>query len=682
MDISNEEYLAAALTWIRLKMEEIIGPKKLEVIPAEPEKSSRPFLKKFFGGRDRQTASKLLPLSSSAPSSVKQAFESMEEAAKADPVPSFIVLSDRFGLSRFEQEVLLLSISTELDSNIGFLCAQFHNDYQKAYPTFSLAFTIFDNPSWDALSPEGALRYWKLIEISQQGAHPLIASALKADERILNFARGLNYFDQRLTPLMIPFDIPVDRDLVLPASQQEAVENIFVSINQATKTGSLPVTQLAGIDNISKQLVALRTTQLLNVQLKRLPVELLPSRTGEIEMLARLWQRECVLLPVALFVDAHLNGDLASREGAPSGNSTLNRFLSRNQGLIFVSVRNTSSGLSLQSNVIEIDKPLPVEQYQVWDAELDEETKASAPLLASQFNLNVTTIRDIVQRSASPADEKTEMTTHERLWEACLISTRPEMDRLAERLNAKATWDDIVLPDEDEYLLRQLTLQMVHRSQVYDTWGFREKMNRGFGINALFAGESGTGKTMAAEVIANHLNLNLYRIDLSAVVSKYIGETEKNLRRLFDAAEDGGAILFFDEADALFGKRSEVKDSHDRYANIEINYLLQRMEGYNGLAILATNMKNALDKAFLRRLRFVITFPFPGKQQRRLIWEKVWPSTIPTSTLDYDHLARFNLTGGSIKKHCIKCCIYGCRTTNPGRYARGTGSYPDRISKT
>ena len=188
---------------------------------------------------------------------------------------------------------------------------------------------------------------------------------------------------------------------------------------------------------------------------------------------------------------------------------------------------------------------------------------------------------------------------------------------LAERIEPIATWDDIVLPDYEMGLLHQIADQVEQRSKVYDEWGFREKMNRGLGISALFAGESGTGKTMAAEVIANELRLNLYRIDLSAVVSKYIGETEKNLRRLFDAAEDGGAILFFDEADALFGKRSEVKDSHDRYANIEINYLLQRMEAYRGLAILATNMKSALDHAFLRRLRFIVNFPFPGGRTAR-----------------------------------------------------------------
>jgi SpoVK/Ycf46/Vps4 family AAA+-type ATPase len=230
----------------------------------------------------------------------------------------------------------------------------------------------------------------------------------------------------------------------------------------------------------------------------------------------------------------------------------------------------------------------------------------------------------------------------------CKARTRQRLDILAQRLEPKAGWDDIVLGEEPARLLRAIAAQVRHRNTVYEQWGFARTMNRGFGISALFAGESGTGKTMAAEVIANDLRLGLYRIDLSAVVSKYIGETEKNLRRLFDAAEHGGAILFFDEADALFGKRSEVKDSHDRYANIEINYLLQRMEAFGGLAILATNMKSLLDPAFMRRLRFVVNFTFPGAAERRLMWQKAFPLEAPTGELDFDRLARLNLTGGNI----------------------------------
>ena len=166
-------------------------------------------------------------------------------------------------------------------------------------------------------------------------------------------------------------------------------------------------------------------------------------------------------------------------------------------------------------------------------------------------------------------------------------------------------------------------------------------------------------------MLANHLQLSLYRIDLSAVVSKYIGETEKNLRRLFDAADDGGALLFFDEADALFGKRSEVKDSHDRYANIEINYLLQRMEAYRGLAILATNMKTALDQAFLRRLRFIVPFQFPGIAERKAIWQRVFPPRMPSDSLDFDRLARLNITGGDIQNVALNSAFLAAQAGTP-----------------
>ena len=185
---------------------------------------------------------------------------------------------------------------------------------------------------------------------------------------------------------------------------------------------------------------------------------------------------------------------------------------------------------------------------------------------------------------------------------------------------------------EQKWLLRQIAIHVRQRAKVYQTWGFASKGSRGLGISALFAGLSGTGKTMAGEVLANELKLDLYRIDLSQVVSKYIGETEKNLRRVFDAAEEGAAILLFDEADALFGKRSEVKDSHDRYANIEVSYLLQRMETYRGLAILTTNQKSAIDLAFLRRIRFVVEFPFPEAAQRAEIWRRIFPRRPPQRT--------------------------------------------------
>jgi SpoVK/Ycf46/Vps4 family AAA+-type ATPase len=247
------------------------------------------------------------------------------------------------------------------------------------------------------------------------------------------------------------------------------------------------------------------------------------------------------------------------------------------------------------------------------------------------------------------------------------MQARSRLDDLAQRIVPRAGWDDLVLPEAEKAMLRQIATHVAHRTTVYETWGFAAASARGLGISALFAGASGTGKTLAAEVLAGALRLDLYRIDLSGVVSKYIGETEKNLRRVFEAAEDGGAILFFDEADALFGKRSEVKDSHDRYANIEINYLLQRMESYRGLAVLATNMKGALDTAFLRRIRFVIQFPFPDAGQRAELWRRMFPPATPTEALDVPRLSRLGLAGGNIRNIAVNAAFLAAEAGQPVR---------------
>jgi len=222
-----------------------------------------------------------------------------------------------------------------------------------------------------------------------------------------------------------------------------------------------------------------------------------------------------------------------------------------------------------------------------------------------------------------------------------------------------------VLPADQLDLLHDLAGHVREAWRVNDAWGWAARSERGLGAAALFAGPSGTGKTLAAEVLAGELRLDLYRIDLSQVVSKYIGETEKNLARIFNAAEDGGAILLFDEADALFGKRSEVKDSHDRYANVEVSYLLQRMEAYRGLAILTTNLKSALDTAFLRRLRYVVTFPFPDAAARAEVWKRVFPPQTPREDLDPSALAKLNVSGGSIRSIALNAAYLAAAVPEP-----------------
>ncbi|WP_413167462.1 ATP-binding protein [Capilliphycus salinus ALCB114379] len=644
----NNQYLAAALKWLRLRL----------VGLAESVKGNVDDSQQNFNWREE----------------IEQAQTEMEAAA-GKLTPALILLSQRLGLSEFEQWVLLLCAAMEFDTRIPQLCAEAQDNPHRPYPTLALAMACFENPEWGAVLPERPLRYWRLIEIHQVGNQPLTASALRADERIVNYLKGLNYLDDRLAALVSPVEPSQggtgEGILPLPASGREVVEAIAWQIKTAVEEGEFPVWQLTGIDKQSKISIVLEICQGLGLRLYRLPLELLPTQGTELETLARLWQRESLLLPLALYVDVQ-----GWDEANPGGMAALRRFLSRSQGIFFLDVRESGLALERRTVTFEVAKPTPGEQREAWERVLEEgeggkgkgereEVRGIARQLASQFNLNLVDIWQIAGKGERGKGKGEREGLTERLWEGCLACTRPQLDALAQRLEVKASWDDIVLPEEELGLLRQIADQVRHRGVVYDEWGFRERMNRGLGVTALFAGESGTGKTMAAEVIAKDLRLNLYRIDLSGVVSKYIGETEKNLRRLFDAAEDGGAILFFDEADALFGKRSEVKDSHDRYANIEINYLLQRLEAFRGLAILATNIKSALDGAFVRRLRFMVDFPFPGVKERLRMWEKVFPQRAPIEELDWNRLAQFNLTGANIHNIALNAAFLAAKAGTP-----------------
>lgn len=631
---TNDTYLSAALSWLRLRLTRLIGQQQTgNVTPSAAETATI---------SDAQ---------------IEQAAAAMQHAATPDLSPALVILSNRLGLGQFETQILLLCVAMEFDTRMGTLCAQAQNDAACSYPTFALALALFDDPVWEALSPERPLRYWQLIEINQSAAQPLTASALRADERVVNYIKGLNYLDDRLKPWTVPMTGTVG---ALPFSQQQQAENIIRYVRAAAH--EWPVVNLLGADSASKCAIAKQVAQALGLNVYRLSAEILPASWRELETFARLYQRESYLLPIALYLEAP-DGDKAL--------TAVNHFLARSSGLVFIDTRE--SRLQIERDVLTIDvaKPAATEQATLWQQALGQQADSMPALLAWQFNLNAAEIQRIAHSASSAsayaaapaADEGTSF--RDSVWRNCLITVRPRLDTLAQRLEVKArTWEDLILPDAEKHALQQIMNQVGQRHRVYDQWGFGRRMSRGLGISVLFAGESGTGKTLAAEVIAHQLRLNLYRIDLSQVISKYIGETEKNLRKLFDAAEDGGTILFFDEADALFGKRSEVKDSHDRYANIEINYLLQRMEAYQGLAILATNMKNALDTAFMRRLRFIVNFPFPGIPERKRIWETAFPEETDKETLDYARLARFNLTGGSIQNIAINAAFLAANEEN------------------
>ncbi|MFL6672250.1 MAG: ATP-binding protein [Massilia sp.] len=643
----NNRYLGEAIAWLRRRLERMAPA---PVAPVPPHAAAAPGIWQRFHGGGEHPASPAAAIALPAPSEAP-------EPVEGDPPPALAVLAARLGLSGFERNVLLLCAAMEFDTRIADLCARAQGNQGRNYPTFGLALALFEAPAWEALSPHRPLRYWRLIEIRQPQGVPLIAATLNADERIVNYLKGLNYLDERLAVRLMAEGAA---GAPLAPSQQAVAQQLVQALSGDGGPRGLPVIQLLGQDGASKRAIARAAAEGLGCELYLLDGESLPGGAAEVEDFARLWQRESLLLPLALYLDAD---ELDAGPGGETRRVAFSRLLRRTGGPAFLASAEPWGRLGREVRNVEAAKPAAPEQRDAWQAALDGasadpgQAGRDAARLASHFNLNLDDIRQIASGARG----------HDlaALWDSTLMHARPALDRLAQRIDALAGWDDLKLPEAETALLRQVAEQVSWRAAVYDEWGFRNRMNRGLGISALFAGDSGTGKTMAAEVIARELKLLMYRIDLSAVVSKFIGETEKNLRRLFDAADDSGAILFFDEADALFGKRSEVKDSHDRYANIEVNYLLQRMESYRGLAILATNRKSALDSAFLRRLRFVINFPFPGPGQRKEIWRGIFPPQAPLAELDWDRLARFNLSGGSIQNIALGAAFLAARAGQP-----------------
>jgi len=409
--------------------------------------------------------------------------------------------------------------------------------------------------------------------------------------------------------------------------------------------------QLCGGDAPAKLSIVSVVGQQAGWKVYRLPAECVPTVPADLDSFRRLWERETALTQNVLLVDC---------EGTEPGDGVrfdaARRLLDTYRGPLFVACRQRLSVRERPVFSVDVEKPETAEQKHLWLSCLGERSAEAGSVLdtlVAHFHLGAHLIRSVSDEAL--AEDGNGLAND--LWSICRRQSRPRLDELAQRITSNAAWPDLVLPESQLQALREICAQARNRATVHEEWGFRGKDERGLGVSALFAGPSGTGKTLASEVLANDLRLDLYRVDLSQVVSKYIGETEKNLRRVFDAAEEGGVVLLFDEADAIFGKRSEVKDSHDRYANIEVSYLLQRMECYNGLAILTTNLKSAVDPAFLRRLRFIVQFPFPDQEQRKEIWQRVFPPRTPVESLQFEKLAKLNVAGGNIRNIALSAAF-------------------------
>jgi hypothetical protein len=559
-------------------------------------------------------------------------------------------LGEAFSLSTFERNVLLLCAGVELDATLAAECAAAQGNAATPHPTFGLALAILPQPEWAALCPWAPLRRHRLIELSP-GSSPC-HGALRIDERVLHYLVGLSHLDERLRGLFSRVPVPGD----VPTSHGALVGQIAALWSGQ---GAAPVIQISGADTQGGRDIAAAACAACGLALHAVRAADLPPAPAERDALRALWEREARLERSGVLVCFDERDDPEALRAAWA-------FIESVRGPLLVCSREPVRIGRPDTVRFFVEQPTMAEQRSLWQETLGPlavRVNGQIDRIVSHFNLARPSMRAAIARSLAGGEDA----LGPALWEACREEARPQLDDLAQRIDPRAGWDDLVLPALRKQTLREIAAQQRQRATVYERWGFAQRGLRGLGATALFWGASGTGKTMAAEVLAGELRLDVYRIDLSQVVSKYIGETEKNLRRIFDAAERGGAILLFDEADALFGKRSDVKDSHDRYANIEVSYLLQRMETYRGLAILTTNMKRSLDTAFLRRIRFVVEFPFPGEEQRVEIWSRAFPAATPTQGLDTGRLARLPVTGGNIHNIALNAAFLAADAGSPVR---------------
>jgi hypothetical protein len=574
------------------------------------------------------------------------AYGELEAARAAMPCPPAMdTLVATLGLSLFERDVLLMCIGNEIQGSTASAGRDNPASVRSWVPTFGLALANFPDAHWSALSPNGPLRRFRLVELDD--VRPLAAARLTIDERVLHYLVGINYLDSRLQPI-------IQQCRMTSALAESHEASAAIAAASLDPGNSRACVQLIGDDLQSHAEVARRISEQFGLQLHEINSSEIPHAANDAAFLAVLWHRESLLLNSALLIRT-----------ASAERPEFTRFINALNGLIFLSQVEAVGNLASDA-IVTVDKLNAAECKKVWKTSLGkaaESLNGSLDSVVAHFRLGT----DEIIRTASglraaglpPRDFE------RQLWTACRAATRRNPGGLVQVIQPRANWDDLILPDLQIATLHELAEQVRHRFKVYETWGFAAQSARGLGISALFSGESGTGKTMAAEVLANDLELDLYRVDLASLISKYVGETEKNLRSVFDAAEDSGAILLFDEADALFGRRGEVREGSDRYANLEVSYLLQRMEAYRGLAILTTNLKSELDTAFQRRLRFIVQFPFPDAQQRERIWRRSMPPAAPMAAIDFRRLAQLNVAGGDIRNIALNAAFLSAADHSP-----------------
>ncbi len=565
-------------------------------------------------------------------------------------------LTQAFGLNQFELDTLLICLAPTLDLSYEQLYGYLQDDVTRKRPGINLILNLLGPPGINKFpqlkqfaDDAPLFKYHLLEKITESGSGkaPLLAQTLHMDETIVNWLLG-EYHPHPDLGEHVRLDNP-------QASEADTLMAGYAQPTLAAIAGShaKPLIAFSGPDQVAQRAAA----RVLAAQLQRplLVANLTSVVSGDVPPLraVRLTLRDAKLTGAIPF----LTGCKMCREkGGIPAEILVELCACPDLVIIGGETQWYPSDIARDRHLAWLEFPVPLysQRYKLWLHFLNLDTAPehlNLADLAGQFVLTTGQIRDVVGTARDIAAQQNETIQDEHLFAAARAHSSSRLGALARKIEPRYHWLDIILPKDQRSILREMVDTVRGRPQVLEEWGVGHKLAASTGVTSLFAGPPGTGKTMAAEVMGRELGLDLYKIDLSSIISKYIGETEKNLEKIFKEAESSNAILFFDEADAIFGKRSEVKDSHDRYANIEISYLLQRMEAYNGVTILATNLRANLDEAFTRRLQFVVDYPFPEKEDRLRIWETLFPPKVPRDEmLDFAFLAdRFKLAGGNIR---------------------------------
>jgi hypothetical protein len=584
-----------------------------------------------------------------------------DAGARAEPEDAHLLpaLCARFDLSAFDAALVLVALAPEVDLRYERLYGYLQDDVTRRRPTVDLALNLLCTDAEEKLvrrahlAPHAPLVRGGLLRLVADPNHvepPLLAHYLKLDDAVVRRLLGHDGLDHRLAAAA---------EVVADPRPGDVAPELVELVRERRAAGEPLTLYLQGMRGSGRRTRAEALAAALGVPLLELHLSAAlhdDAHVGELVSLALLEARLRDALPYLDGLDA-----LLDREDGTAHRRRLNEALHDAGTVVAVAGtapwRGPADGGLRPPSLLVLDVPLPqvAARRELWSSAASAAGAAcdgdDLDGLAGRFRLTPGQIEDAVALAALEARQRGSAPEPADLFAAARAQSGDGLVSLARKVAPHYRWEDIVLPPDRLEQLQEVCDAVRYRALVYDEWGFDRKLSLGKGINVLFAGPSGTGKTMAAEILAGELALDLYKVDLSTVVSKYIGETEKNLARIFQEAETTSAILFFDEADALFGKRSEVRDSHDRYANLEISYLLQRMEEYEGVVILATNLRKNMDDAFVRRMHFTIEFPFPSRVDRLRIWSAIWPGELPRSdALDLEFMAdRFELAGGNIR---------------------------------